>query len=134
MALSDQSREARQLAAALEPCIGQVYFAPEAHAAYESLGFNASPAEFGGLHMPDGAAYFTSRGSLMGKVSGRVVAAAFAVFNPEAGAPAIQYGWSLTDDATIRAKRRSAGADQLRRVLADVPESAVREAADLLAR
>ena len=99
MALSTESKQARRLAAALEPCIGQVYFAPEAHAAYEQLGFAASPASFDGLAMPDGAAYFTSRGSLMGKVSPSVVAAAFAVFNPEAVVPAVAYGWSLTDDA-----------------------------------
>src|SRR4051812_11483423 len=80
MTLTSQSRAARQLAAALEPCIGQVYFAPEAHAAYVALGFGPSPADVRGLALPDGAAYFTSRGSLMGRVSPSVVAAAFAVF------------------------------------------------------
>ncbi|HEY3830934.1 MAG TPA: hypothetical protein VGO03_01445 [Acidimicrobiia bacterium] len=134
MALSTHSKQARRLAAALEPCIGQVYFAPEAHAAYEQLGFNASPASFDGLAMPDGAAYFTSRGSLMGKVSPSVVAAAFAVFNPEAVVPAVAYGWSLTDDAIIRARRREGGAAQLERVVADADASRVRAIADSLAR
>src|SRR4051812_4362885 len=117
MELSPASRRARQLAAALEPCIGQVYFAPEAHAAYEALGFGPSPGSPGGLALPDGAAYFTSRGSLMGRVSPRVVAAAFGVFNPEAVVPAVTFGWTRTDDATIRARRREAGAAQLGRVL-----------------
>jgi hypothetical protein len=134
MTLSTQSRQARRIAAALEPCIGQVYFAPEAHAAYESLGFAPSPASFGGLAMPDGAAYFTSRGSLMGHVAPRVVAAAFAVFNPAAVVPAVTYGWSLTDDATIRACRREAAAVQLARVLSDIDEARPRAAADLLER
>ena len=36
-----------------------------------------------GVALPDGPAYFTSRGSVMGQVPGELVAAAFAVFNPE---------------------------------------------------
>ena len=134
MELSSTSRSARRLAAALEPCIGQVYFAPEAHEAYATLGFGPSPANVGGLAMPDGAAYFTSRGSLMGRVSPTVVAAAFAVFNPAAVVPAVTYGWSLTDDATIRARRRDAAVAQLVRVLADVPAADIQAAADLLER
>ena len=64
MTLTDDevSSRARRLAAALEPVIGQVYFSPECHQEYEALGFGASPAEFGGVAMPDGIAYFTSRG------------------------------------------------------------------------
>ena len=57
---------ARALARNLEPCIGQVYFAPECHAAYEALGFGPSPGDADGVAMPDGPAYFTSRGSLDG--------------------------------------------------------------------
>jgi hypothetical protein len=102
--------------------------------AYEQLGFSPSPASFDGLAMPDGAAYFTSRGSLMGKVSPRVVAAAFAVFNPDAVVPSVNYGWSLTDDATIRARRREAAAAQLERVLSNTPERDVQHAGDLLER
>ncbi len=132
--LTPQSRRARRLAAALEPCIGQVYFAPEAHVAYEQLGFGPSPATFGGVAMPDGAAYFTSRGALMGRVAPTVVAAAFAVFNPDAVVPAVSAGWSLTDDATIRGCRRAAGGAQLARVLPDVDERDVRSAAELLER
>ena len=36
-------RRARTLAATLEPVIGQVFFSPECHAAYEKLGFAPSP-------------------------------------------------------------------------------------------
>lgn len=71
-----------RLAGAIEPFTAQVYFAPEAHAAYEALGFNGSRGDFNGVAAPDGPAYFTSRGSVMGQVPGQVVAAAFGVFNP----------------------------------------------------
>jgi len=73
---------------ALEPVAGQVYFSPECHAAYAVLGFSPSPGTLGGgVQLPDGPAYFTSRGSVMGQVPGQVVAAAFAVFNPDAVVP-----------------------------------------------
>ena len=35
------------VAANLEPVIGQVFFSPECHAAYEKLGFGPSPGTFG---------------------------------------------------------------------------------------
>ena len=87
---------------ALEPVAGQVYFSPECHAGYAALGFSPSPGTLpGGVELPDGPAYFTSRGSVMGQVPGEVVAAAFAVFNPEAAVPAVRFGWSKVDAATI---------------------------------
>ena len=91
---------------ALEPVAGQVYFSPECHAAYAALGFSPSPGSLpNGVQFPDGAAYFTSRGSVMGQVPGEVVAAAFAVFNPEAVVPGVEFGWSKVDAATICAAR-----------------------------
>ena len=99
----------RSLAAALEPVAGQVYFSPECHVGYAELGFAPSPGSLaGGVQMPDGPAYFTSRGSVMGQVPGEVVAAAFAVFNPEAVVPAVEYGWSIVDAPTICAVRTRA--------------------------
>ena len=59
-----------------------MYFSPECHAAYVELGFEPSPGELAGVAMPDGPAYFTSRGSVLGQVEPEVVAAAFGVFNP----------------------------------------------------
>ena len=99
---------ARRLAAALEPVVGQVYFSPECHAAYVALGFGPSPGKAGQVALPDGAAYFTSRGSVMGQVPGELVAAAFAVFNPAVVVPAVTYGWTLTDarDHLRRPRRR----------------------------
>src|SRR5271167_5253646 len=103
-------KKSRSLAAALEPVIGQVFFSPECHAAYAELGFAPSPGSLaGGVQLPDGPAYFTSRGSVMGQVPGEVVAAAFAVFNPEAVVPAVAFGWGKVDAPTI-CSARTAGA------------------------
>lgn len=123
----------RALAAALEPFVGQVYFAPECHANYEALGFAPSRGQANGVALPDGPAYFTSRGSLMGQVPGQLVAAAFAVFNPEVVVPSVAFGWTLTDAATICAARDDGAIAQLERVLGPEPEGADR-AHELLAR
>ena len=123
----------RVLAAALEPVTGQVYFSPECHANYEKLGFAPSRGEFNGVMAPDGPAYFTSRGSVMGHVPGEVVAAAFAVFNPAVVVPAVAYGWTLTNAATICSARDDGAIAQLRRVLGDSPDGASR-ALELLQR
>ena len=100
MTRTTDHEHARALRDHIEPLVGQVYFSPECHAAYAGLGFGGSPVTIGDVAMPDGAAYFTSRGSLMGQVPGEVVAAAFAVFNPAVVVPAVSYGWSLTDAET----------------------------------
>lgn len=115
---------ARRLAAALEPFAGQVYFSPEAHANYVELGFNPSPGAVGdpGVAMPDGPAYFTSRGSVMGQVPGELIAAAFAVFNPAAVVPSVTYGWTLTDAKTICEARDRGAITQLERILGEKPD------------
>jgi hypothetical protein len=113
---------ARALAAALEPFTGQVYFSPECHTAYAGLGFSPSPGSMGDVALPDGPAYFCSRGSVMGQVPGEVVAAAFGVFNPTAVVPAVTYGWTLVDAATIEQARTEGAVGQLRRLLGDEPD------------
>ncbi len=118
---------------ALEPVAGQVYFSPECHAAYAELGFSPSPGSTaGGVRLPDGPAYFTSRGSVMGQVPGQVVAAAFAVFNPDAVVPSVELGWSKVDAPAICAARTRGAVDQLVRVLGAEPEG-LRRATELLA-
>jgi hypothetical protein len=116
------SQRARALGGALEPFAGQVYFSPECHANYAALGFSASPAELAGVAMPDGPAYFCSRGSVMGQVQGQLVAAAFGVFNPEVVVPAVSYGWTLTDAGTICQARTDGAVGQLERILGDKPD------------
>jgi hypothetical protein len=122
MTISSLSAAARRLGSVLEPVIGQVYFSPECHANYAALGFDGSPRTANGVALPDGPAYFTSRGSVMGQVSGEVVAAAFAVFNPEVVLPCVQRGWRLTDAATICAARDAGAVAQLQRLLARAVE------------
>lgn len=122
MAVTEPSTPSRRLASALEPVIGQVYFSPEAHANYVALGFDPSPGVANGVALPDGPAYFTSRGSMLGQVPGEVVAAGFAVFSPAAVVPCVDIGWSHTDAATIFEARQRGAVDQLRRILGDSPE------------
>jgi len=131
--VTPESKAARQLGSVLEPVTGQVYFSPECHKNYEALGFAPSQGEFGGVAAPDGPAYFTSRGSVMGQVQGTVVAAAFGVFNPDAVVPAVTFGWTKTDAATICQARDDGAIAQLERVLGPEP-AGVERANELLAR
>jgi len=125
-------RRARTLAATLEPVIGQVFFSPECHAAYVHLGFAPSPGSFGnGVAAPDGAAYFTSRGSLLGQVEAEVVASAFGVFKPAAVVAGVRLGWGLTDAGTIFAARRAGAVAQLERVCGAAGDDVARAAAIL---
>jgi hypothetical protein len=124
---------ARALAAVLEPIAGQAQFSPECHAGYESLGFGPGSGTVGRTALPDRAAYFTSRGSVLGRVPGEVVAAAFAVFDPAQVVPLVNRGWELTDPATIWAAREAGAVAQLRRLLGPDPDGAGRVADLLLA-
>jgi hypothetical protein len=100
-----------------------VYFSPECHKEYEALGFASSPGALpNGVQLPDGPAYFTSRGSVMGQVPGQVVAAAFAVFNPEVVVPAVSYGWGITDAPSVCSARTRGATAQLVRILGAEPE------------
>jgi hypothetical protein len=132
---TDEVREgARLLARLIEPLVGQVYFSPECHARYAALGFNPSPGTTsGGVALPDGPAYFTSRGSALGQAPGELVAAAFGVFNVEVVVPSVTFGWGLTDAATIAEERLLGAVEQLTRILGPAPEG-VDRANKLLAR
>jgi hypothetical protein len=121
-------RKSRTLAAALEPVIGQVFFSPECHAAYTELGFAPSPGRAGLVHLPDGPAYFTSRGSLLGQVRPGVVAAAFGVFKPEVVTAGVTLGWSLTDASTIFEARWMGAVAQLERVVGAANDQVTRAA------
>jgi hypothetical protein len=122
------ARRSRSLAAALEPVVGQVYFSPECHEAYARLGFAGSPGQLGSVALPDGPAYFTSRGSLLGQVQPGVIAAAFGVFKPAVVKAGVQHGWSLTDAPTIFAARRAGAVAQLERVLGPADDDVLRTA------
>jgi Helix-turn-helix family len=130
---TESSVRARRLASAIEPFAGQVYFSPECHQLYADLGFSASPATLGGVAMPDGAAYFSSRGSILGQAPGELLASAFAVFHPAAVVPAVTTGWSITDAATIEQARTDGAIAQLTRVLGAGPPG-VERLRDILER
>ena len=121
MTSDELSTKARALGGALEPFVGQVYFSRECHQNYTALGFQPSPGEMNGVALPEGVAYFTSRGSLMGQVPGELVAAAFAVFNPIVVIPSVTAGWQITDAATICAARRNGAIAQLERIIGAKP-------------
>jgi len=127
------SRLARRLGSVLEPVVGQVYFSPECHQNYVALGFDPSPGDANGVALPDGPAYFASRGSLLGQVPGEVIAAAFGVFSAAVVVPSVQLAWTRTDADTIRAARADGAVGQLRRLIGDRPDG-VERALELVQR
>ena len=133
MEISTTSRLARRLGSVLEPVVGQVYFSPECHRNYVALGFDPSPGDANGVALPDGPAYFASRGSLLGQVPGEVIAAAFGVFSAAVVVPSVRLAWTRTDADTIRAARADGALAQLRRLIGERPEGVVR-ARELLQR
>jgi len=142
-ALTASGCASRALATALEPVVGSVYFAPEAHAAYQALGFGPSPgsitdggwgeAHWGPVMMHDYVTYFASRGGLLGRVHGTVVAAAFGVFNPAAVVPAIDMAWQIAEPQAVVAARTEGAIAQLTRILGAQPDGLAR-AIELLGR
>lgn len=133
MDIATLSSTSRQFAAVLEPIAGQVYFSPECHSNYQALGFGGSRGDQDGVAMPDRIAYFTSRGSVLGQVSGHVVASTFAVFNPDIVIPAVEQGWMLTDATSICDARNLGAIAQLERILGALPNG-VKRAQELLQR
>jgi hypothetical protein len=133
MEISTTSRLARRLGSVLEPVIGQVYFSPECHRNYVALGFDPSPGDANGVALPDGPAYFASRGSLLGQVPGEVIAAAFGVFSAAVVVPSVRLAWTRTDADTIRAARADGAVGQLQRLIGDRPDG-VERALELLQR
>ncbi|WP_067707041.1 SCO6745 family protein [Nocardia yamanashiensis] len=119
---AEVSARARALWAALEPFAGQVYFSAEANAEYTALGFGAGRGALpGGVQTSNRDAYNTSRGSALGYASGAVVAAAFAVFEPDMVTAAVERGWMITDPASIAAARRRGATNSLRRMIGAKP-------------
>ncbi|SEA60810.1 MULTISPECIES: hypothetical protein [unclassified Mycobacterium] len=120
---AEVSARARALWAAIEPFAGHVYFSPEANAEYTALGFGTGRGSLpSGVQTSNRDAYNTSRGSALGHASGEVVAAAFAVFEPEMVAAAVERGWALADPDTIAAARRRGATNSLRRMIGEKPD------------
>ncbi len=70
---------------------------------------------------------------MLGQAPGTVVAAAFAVFNPEVVIPLVEEGWKRTDAATIWAAREAGAVAQLQRIIGHDPAGAAELADCLLA-
>ena len=118
---------ARRLRNAVEPVAAGVYFAPEAHAAYAALGFDATEVVGkDGISRPELKSYFTSRGACLGEVPGEVVAAAFGCFNPKVVVPAVAAGWQIADRQTILEARLKGATTMLQRVLGEEPKDLAR--------
>ncbi len=110
----------------MEPVAAGVYFAPEAHAAYQALGFDGSSVAADGVARPELKSYFTSRGACMGQVTGEVVAAAFGCFNPKVVVPSVAAGWQITDRNTVLAARERGATQMLQRILGEQPHGLAR--------
>ncbi|HMC52738.1 MAG TPA: hypothetical protein VKI64_08265 [Acidimicrobiales bacterium] len=120
---SDEVRRvSRRLRDVVEPIAANVYFAPEAQAAYKELGLSYLPG------------YFCSRSACMGGLPGEVVASTFGVFNPDLVVPAVAEGWSKTDPASILAARQRGAVASLDRILDGPDPAAVARATELLRR
>jgi Helix-turn-helix family len=114
---------ARRIWAAVEPLASSIYFMPEAHRAYQELGFDGPSRVQGDIEFPDMVAYFTSRGACLGEhVSGHLVAAAFGVFKRPMVVDAVATGWQRTDQAAILAAREHGATSGLKRMLGDEPD------------
>ena len=87
---------ARRLRDLAEPIGANVYFAPEAYAAYEAVGLIPPPRVPGQGRAPLAPSYFASRGACLGHPPGEVVAAAFGVWLDQrvaAGTPRTREEW-----------------------------------------
>jgi hypothetical protein len=131
--MADLHRTARRLRDLVEPVAASVYFAPECHDNYATLGFGASPGEFAGVAAPEMCAYFTSRGACLGQVPGEIVTAAFGVFTPAIVVPAVTQGWATTDRESVLAARLDGQRAQLERILGAEPDG-IDRATELLRR
>jgi hypothetical protein len=104
----------------LEPYHASVYFAPEAKDVYAAAGTK-------GYWM----GYFASRAAAMGPVGPGVVAATFFGFAPPMVRRAIPDAWEYTTPEKMLAARVQVADLTLRRLLPDVEDDALAEAADL---
>lgn len=120
--MSRPSTFARRLFDRLEPVHAVTYFAPEARAALDDLGYR-------GFWM----SYFAARSAPLGPVPPEVVTAVFCNFTPERVAKALPTAWETATPATVLRLREQAAVAALRRYGITDTEP-VRTAAALLAK
>lgn len=108
----------------LEPYHGWIYFAPEAHEAYERLGVESRRM-----------GYFGSRSAAMGAVPAEVVIATFYNFCPELVRRSVPEVWHVTTPDALLGARLGAADAMLRRILFEaVGSDEMREASGLARR
>jgi hypothetical protein len=117
-----QPRLARRFFDRLEPVHAVTYFAPEARAALDGLGFR-------GFWM----GYFAARSAPFGVVPAEVVTAAFYNFAPHRVAKALPAAWEIASPADALRAREQSAAQALRRYGVGVDDQ-VGTAADLAAK
>ena len=113
---------ARRLFDRLEPVHAVTYFAPEARAALDDLGYR-------GFWM----GYFAARSAPLGPVSPEVVTAVFYNFAPARVAKALPAAWEIAAPATVLQIRQESATAALRRYGCTDPDR-VATAASLLSR
>ena len=113
---------ARRLFDRLEPVHAVTYFAPEARAALDDLGYR-------GFWM----GYFAARSAPLGPVSPEVVTAVFYNFAPARVAKALPAAWEIAAPATVLQVRQESATTALRRYGCTDPDR-VATAASLLSR
>ncbi|MCV7369510.1 hypothetical protein CRI77_08840 [Mycolicibacterium duvalii] len=112
---------ARRLFDRLEPVHAVTYFAPEARAALDDLGFR-------GFWM----GYFAARSAPLGPVPPEVVTAAFYSFTPQRVAKALPAAWDVASPADALRVREESAVAAVRR--AGVTDDDAAEAAELAAK
>lgn len=113
---------ARRLFDRLEPVHAVTYFAPEARAALDELGYR-------GFWM----GYFAARSAPLGPVSPEVVTSVFYNFTPARVAKALPAAWEIAAPATVLQVRQESATAALRRYGCTDPDR-VATAASLLSR
>ena len=129
---TDISAAAQRLRFAVEPIAGIVYFAPEIHAEFETLGYGPGVGGDGYLTLAEISGYYCSRAGCMGRVPGEVAVAAFGVFSPALMIPAVERGWSIAEPDDVLAARERGATAALTRILGEPAE--LPRATELLAR
>ncbi|NUO55212.1 MAG: hypothetical protein HOV78_01005 [Hamadaea sp.] len=114
---------ARRMWTLFEPLHAVTYFAPEAREQFEAAGLRGF-----------WRGYFAGRAAVLGPVGPAPVVAAFFGFAPATVARALPDVWSRATPAAALEARQSGSVAALRRLLTEVGEDHVAEAADLLSR
>lgn len=114
---------ARKTWRTLEPFHGLIYFAPEAHTAYASLGLG------------ERAGYFASRAAAMGQASDDLIIATFFNFNPAAVRQAMADVWTQVAPSDVLDARHLAASQAIKRAIDEAVHSdEIAEAAELTRR